>query len=354
MAEHHLLRSRNAAPTRPAPVPVVAESSSTELALSLEYANAIANAGSAVLPAAYRGKPGAVLLAREWALARGVDMLTALQTVAFVEGKPVIDATMQRALAVRAGYTVKVESSTEGEVEAWSGTVTIGRPGGEVLGAATYSWADAKRAGLAERANWRKNPEDMLVARATSRAMRRHAPEVMVGVFAEDELEPDPTPAELAATLVEHEVPAELEAEVAAAVDAGELAVVDAELVDQAEPELDEVHTETGVAATPTKVPRKAPARKSRARKAPAPPADQAPEPEPDQAPEPERTDDELDLEVTLCTDETWQAVVAHGQELDEGDAEALKSWLRAQGWQLRQDRLSEAQGRAIAEWSPR
>jgi hypothetical protein len=341
MAEHHLLRSRNAAATRSAPAPVVAESSSNDLALSLEYANAIANAGSAVLPAAYRGKPGAVLLAREWALARGVDMLTALQTVAFVEGKPVIDATMQRALAVRAGYTVKVESSTDGEVESWSGTVTIGRPGGEVLGSATYSWSDAKRAGLADRANWRKNPEDMLVARATSRAMRRHAPEVMVGVFAEDELEPEPTPAELAESLTSaHEVPAEVEPEV--------------EVVDQAdEPE---VHTETG----PASASRKAAARK-RARKAPAR-KNTAPEPETelatvagnDQVHSEHRTDAELDLEVTRCTDATWQAVVALGQQLDDEDTQALKSWVTSRGWQLRQDRLSEAQARAIVEWSPR
>jgi hypothetical protein len=148
----------------------------------MRRAQAVASAGDTI-PRSYRGKPGAVLLADEWARARGLDLLTALQTVAFIDGKPVIDATMQRALAKRAGYIAKVvaASVTEATVEVWEGD--------EKLGTATYTIEEAKSAGLLGKNNWKQNPKSMLVARATTQAIRWHAPDVMTGVFTEEEID---------------------------------------------------------------------------------------------------------------------------------------------------------------------
>lgn len=187
MTNQPVLRAR----TTPATAPVPASEADAQLDVQLKRAHAIAGAKQAV-PSSYRANPGAVLLAMDWAQSRGMDLLTAIQTVAFIDGKPVIDASMQRALAKRAGYTVSIpEASPE------RATVQIAdRESGEVLGSATYSMEDAKRAGLAGKKNWQNNPEDMVVARATTRAMRRFAPDVMVGLVAgEDELDeiaPDP------------------------------------------------------------------------------------------------------------------------------------------------------------------
>lgn len=65
--------------------------------------------------------------AREWANARGVDILTAIQTVSFVvDGRPVIDVTMQRALAQRAGYRVRIEPGDT------SATAIVERDGEEI------------------------------------------------------------------------------------------------------------------------------------------------------------------------------------------------------------------------------
>lgn len=191
----------------------VVRAPSTELDSRLKEAQYIAQATQA-LPQAYRNNPGTVLLAQAWASARGVDILTAIQTVNFIQGRPVIDATMQRALAMRAGYDVTIKA------DAKSATVTVLRDGVE-RGEATYTMDDAKLAKLDAKDNWKQNPKAMLVARATTQAMRWFAPDVMVGVFSEDELD---HPEEVLAVEVDRAV----EADVEVLEDA-----VDAEIVDE-------------------------------------------------------------------------------------------------------------------------
>ncbi len=159
-----------------------APQSSAMAAMDAEFrmAQAIARAGD-MLPRNYRDKPGAVILVNQWAKAHQVDMLTAMQTVAFVQGRPVIDATMQRALAEKAGYTLRIPT-----VDRTAATVEVWRDG-ELVGSATYTWDDATTAKLTGKDNWKNNPEDMLVARATTRAIRRFAPSVMLGMADRDE-----------------------------------------------------------------------------------------------------------------------------------------------------------------------
>ena len=79
--------------------------SGADLEGQFRIATAIANATEAV-PRSYRKQPGAVLLALAWSQQLELDILTTIQNVAFIEGKAVVDATMQRALAKRAGYEV--------------------------------------------------------------------------------------------------------------------------------------------------------------------------------------------------------------------------------------------------------
>lgn len=175
----NVLRSRSTVPTTTVPADAAA------LQVRLDYAMAIAGAKQA-LPPSYVGNPGAVLLATEWAQAHEVDLLTTLQTVNFVHGRPVVDATMQRALANRSGYDVRPV-----EIDEDHATVVV-RKGSEELARVTYTMRDAEIAGLDKKENWKKNPKAMLVARATTTAMRWHAPEVMVGIWAEDEDLSDP------------------------------------------------------------------------------------------------------------------------------------------------------------------
>ncbi len=164
---------------------VPASEHAAELDVELRRAQAIAAARNA-LPATYANNPGAVLVVDQWARQRGIDTLTAMQNVSFISGRPVVDATFQRAMATRAGYDVKVV-----QVSDESATVEVHR-NGEKLGAVTWTMADAQRAKLAGKDNWKNHPKNMLVARATTDALRWHAPEILLGVWLEDEVESDP------------------------------------------------------------------------------------------------------------------------------------------------------------------
>jgi hypothetical protein len=191
MTDQPILRSRGVVPVTPR------ESLDAELL----RAKALAVAGD-LLPRQYRDRPGALLLIDQWAKARDIDTLTAIQTVSFIDGKPIVDATMQRALAKRAGYRVRVIEATDRQA-----TVVV-TEGGEELGRETFTMADATRMGLAQKDNWKKNPRNMLVARATTNAIRWHAPEVLAGIgsTADDDdiddfdLEPIPATTATAAT----------------------------------------------------------------------------------------------------------------------------------------------------------
>lgn len=153
---------------------------------------AIAKAGD-MLPRQYKANPGAILLAMDWADRHGVSTMDALHGVSWVQGRPVIDATLQRSLAIKAGYRI-----IPTEVSRETATVQVVlQSTGQVLGSATYTMDDARTAGLASKDNWKKNPEDMLLARASTRAVRRFAPDALIGgALAEDEgdydLEGDP------------------------------------------------------------------------------------------------------------------------------------------------------------------
>jgi hypothetical protein len=184
--------------------------------LDVEFrkAQALAKAGN-LLPSAYRNNPGAIILIQQWANARGIDTVTAIQTVSFIDGRPVVDATMQRAMAEREGVRVKVVSADREKA-----TVEIHR-GDELMGSVTYTMDDARDAGLDRKQNWQKNPVDMLVARATTRGIRWHAPSVMLGTFTEDEAEQFDTTAALAPQV--DDTPA---------VEAAEPEIVDAEIVE--------------------------------------------------------------------------------------------------------------------------
>jgi hypothetical protein len=226
-----VLVSRHATPTPNTPAVADTGSAMELLEVELRRAQAIARAKDA-LPRSYRDNPGAVLLADQWARSRGIDTLTAIQSVSFVDGKPLVDATMQRALAERAGYEIRVVDLSDE-----AATVIVLRGGAE-LGRETFTMNDARRQGLAGKQNWQRTPRNMLVARATSNALRFYAPSVLLGLTLEDDIA-DPTEVLAPVTTIDGPgdgaSPASADPRPAptADVDTGE--IIDAELVDEPE-----------------------------------------------------------------------------------------------------------------------
>lgn len=165
-------------------LPVTWAPTSDDIAVAEMYA-----AATAALPESYRKQPGAILLAQEWGRRFGLDTLTVIQNVSFFNGRPIIDATMQRALAAHAGYRV---TPLDHDEQSATVQVTVIATG-EVLGTSTYTIKDAERANLLRKDNWKNHPKNMLVARASTNAIRFYCPEVTAGLYTRDELDDQAT-----------------------------------------------------------------------------------------------------------------------------------------------------------------
>lgn len=142
---------------------------------------------SSLLPAHLRGKPANVLVILQGARALDVSAFWALQSMHVVEGKLGLSAELMRALVNKAGhkFTVKVRTAEKAVVE-------IHRKDKAEPYTAEFTAEDAKTAELLGKGNWKKYVKSMLVARATSIAVRDECPEVMFGmVYTPEELGAD-------------------------------------------------------------------------------------------------------------------------------------------------------------------
>jgi hypothetical protein len=70
----------------------------------------------------------------------------------------------------------------------------------EILGKSTFSTADAAKAGIVNKDNWKNYPKNMVFARAMSNGSRWYCPEVMTGFYSAEELE-DITPMKIEDTI---------------------------------------------------------------------------------------------------------------------------------------------------------
>ena len=164
-----VLKARSAAPAEHMSV------GRDTLDVRMQTAVAIAKAGD-MLPRAYRGQPGAILLAIDWAERHDLAVMDAIHGVAWVQGRPVVDSTLQRAMARNAGYDVRVTEATDTKA-----TVRVLVNGTTVVGTASYTIDEARAAGLTGKDNWKKHTTDMLVARATTRAIKWFCAEALIG-----------------------------------------------------------------------------------------------------------------------------------------------------------------------------
>ena len=135
----------------------------------------------------------------------GIPATAALRSIHVISGKPVLSADLMVALVKRSGvceYFRVVESTDERAVYA---TKRRGDP--EVKQAFTVQ--DAKRAGIGGGGNWAKYPRVMLRHRAAAELARLVYPDVILGVYAEEELA-DLPPAEVVSVqddVIDAEIP---------------------------------------------------------------------------------------------------------------------------------------------------
>ena len=136
-----------------------------------------------------------VLLGREL----GLTPMAAMIGLHVIDGKPSIGSHVIAAGIKKSGsydYRVLTKTDKECSIEFFQ------RPGPgqkmESIGVETFTIEDAKRAGLDQRAPWKRTPKAMLFARAIGQGYRTYCPDALsVLAYAEGELEaPDAIPAE--------------------------------------------------------------------------------------------------------------------------------------------------------------
>lgn len=150
----------------------------------IELAKAFAP--SNLLPRHLQGRADNILVVLAGGRALSIPAFTAMQSMHVVDGKLGMAAELMRALAIRAGHRVRVSEDREHQ----SATVTIIRKDDpDYVASSTFTWDDAKTAELTGKTNWKRYRPAMLVARATSAAIRTHCPEVLFGcVYTPEEL----------------------------------------------------------------------------------------------------------------------------------------------------------------------
>ncbi len=148
-----------------------------------------------MVPKELRGNVPAIIATILKGRSIGLDDMSALTAIHFIEGKPTLSAETKVLLARRAGHSIT------GEFKDGAVTVTGKRAdnGDEI--SVTWTKEMAQRAGLASKKNWSGYPEAMLWARAVSQLCRMLFADVLAGTsYTPEELEM--TPEEQAAAAI--------------------------------------------------------------------------------------------------------------------------------------------------------
>jgi hypothetical protein len=116
----------------------------------------------------------------------GLPFMASLRSISLVEGKIALEATLMRALALR---KIKGSKIVFHECTAQRCVVEMSRPSAAIM--VTYAIEDAQRAELTKKANWRRHPISMLIARASAIGCRAIFADALLGgsVYDPDELD---------------------------------------------------------------------------------------------------------------------------------------------------------------------
>lgn len=182
-------------------------------AMDAQQAHQVAQAlaKTTFVPKHYQGKPAEITACVLAGQELGIEPMAALRSIAIIQGTPALTAVALRALVQGQGHEVWISESTATKAVAHGR-----RKGSDVEHKSTWTIDRAKALGLTGRDNWTKQPEAMLVARATSEVCRLVAADAVLGLAYSVEELSDSAPARRTSTRAKRaplEVPApELEA----------------------------------------------------------------------------------------------------------------------------------------------
>lgn len=134
-------------------------------------------AESTIVPRDYQRSPGNVVAAALMGRAFGWDAMTSMRMVTVIQGTASLKPEAQLALIRQRGHSVRIEQHADGK-----GVTVHGqrRDTGDTA-SATFTLADAERAGLLRNGTWKAYPLDMCQWRAISRLSRQLFGDVVLG-----------------------------------------------------------------------------------------------------------------------------------------------------------------------------
>ena len=147
-----------------------------------------------MVPTQYQRRPENCFIALDLASRMGVSPMMVMQNLYIIQGKPSWSGSAMGALLRASGYFRRVEVvyvGTEGKDD-WGAYVQAERIStGNMVKGATVSISIAKKEGWYQKAQskWQSMPEIMLAYRAYAWFGRVHAPELLMGLHATDELD---------------------------------------------------------------------------------------------------------------------------------------------------------------------
>lgn len=144
-------------------------------------------ATSGMVPSAYNGKPGAVLIAVQMGSELGLAPMQSLQNIAVINGRPSVWGDAMPAL-------IKASPVCDDIIEAFEGSgenmvaICVAKRKGKAPVEARFSVEDAKAAGLWNKVGpWKNYPKRMLQMRARGFALRDAFPDVLRGLISAEE-----------------------------------------------------------------------------------------------------------------------------------------------------------------------
>lgn len=154
--------------------PAIAPVTGTELDVMVRQSEMLAE--SSIIPKEYRKQPANIFVAAMTGRTFGWDVMTAMRNGHVIEGTWSIKPEAMLALVRRSGHSVTGEIGKDGATARGK----RGDTGDEMT--VTFTMADAQRAGLAGKTNWKHYPQSMCWARAVSQLCRMLFADVTLGL----------------------------------------------------------------------------------------------------------------------------------------------------------------------------
>jgi hypothetical protein len=147
-------------------------------------------AKTSFVPATMKGKPDDITAAILAGHELGLQPMAALRSMDIISGTPALRAHAMRALVQSQGHDLELLESTETRCR-----MRGRRKGADGWQEVLWTVERAKKLGLTDKGEWRKQPQTMLIARATGELCRLVAADVLYAMpYAAEELTDDLAP----------------------------------------------------------------------------------------------------------------------------------------------------------------